>query len=111
MILAALLLVAAKSDAQQTIDPTLEVNRDFDAKLLEISKGKLYTSFNDSLGRFDLSFDYTIFDKPMKDLYEFSPLSSAQVEKSTEAYMPYLFIKAGSNIPLNPKITPPASWN
>lgn len=102
MILAALLLVAAKSDAQQTIDPTLEVNRDFDAKLLEISKGKLYTSFNDSLGRFDLSFDYTIFDKPMKDLYEFSPLSSAQVEKSTEAYMPYLFIKAGSNIPLNP---------
>lgn len=102
IILAAILLISEQSKAQQTIDPTLEVKRDFDAKLLEISKGKLHTNFNDSLSRFDLSFNYSIFDRPIKDLYEFSPLPSAQLEKSKETGMPYLFIKAGANIPLNP---------
>ncbi len=102
IIIAALLLVTTVSNAQQVIDPTLEVNRNFDAKLLEISKSKLYTSFNDSLGRFDLSFDYTIFDKPMKDLYEFSPLSSAKIEKNLDVASPFLFLKAGTNMPLNP---------
>lgn len=102
IVIAALLLTITESNAQQTIDPTLEVNRNFDAKLLEITKGKLYTNFDDSLGRFNLSFNYTIFDKPIKDLYEFSPLSSAQIEKSAMPVRPFLFIKAGSNIPFNP---------
>lgn len=102
IFLPALLLFTVQSKAQQTIDPTLEVKRDFDAKLLEITKGKLYTNFHDSLGRFDLSFDYSIFDSPIKNLYEFSPLPSAQIEKEKEIVQPTLFIRAGTNIPLNP---------
>jgi len=102
IILAVLLLTTKVSIAQQTIDPTLEVNRKFDAKLLEISKGKLYTNFDDSLGKFNLSFKYTIFDKPIQNLYEFSPLPSAQIEKSRGTSEPSLFLKAGTNIPLNP---------
>lgn len=102
IIIAALLLITEQSKAQQTIDPTLEVKRDFDAKLLEITKGKLHTNFDDSLGRFNLSFDYSIFDKPIQNLYEFSPLPSAQIEKSVGSIQPILFLKAGANIPLNP---------
>lgn len=102
IFLPVLLLFTVQTQAQQTIDPTLEVKRDFDAKLLEITKGKLYTNFHDSLGRFDLSFDYSIFDSPIKNLYEFSPLPSAQIEREKESIQPLLFIKAGTNIPLNP---------
>jgi hypothetical protein len=88
--------------AQQKIDPTLEVKRDYDAKLLEITKGKLYSTFADSLGIFDMSFKYSIFDKPIKDLYEFSPLPSASIESEVKAKSPVLFLRASSNFPLNP---------
>jgi hypothetical protein len=90
------------ADAQQRIDPTLEVKRDFDAKLLEITKGKLYSTFADSLGIFDLSFRYTIFDKPIKELYEFSPLPSAAIERTAKQREPVLILRAGSTFPLSP---------
>lgn len=99
---ALLLSVSTLMFAQQRIDPTLEVRRDYDARLLEITKGKLFSSFADSLGIFDMSFRYTIFDKPIKDLYEFSPLPSASIESEAKAKSPVLFIRAGSNFPLNP---------
>ena len=99
---AALLLTAATLCAQQRIDPTLEVKRDYDAKLLEITKGKLFSSFADSLGIFDMSFRYSTFDKPLKDLYEFSPLPSASIESEKRAVQPFIYLKAGSNFPFNP---------
>ncbi len=95
-------LIPLISLAQQRIDPTLEVKRDFDARLLEITKGKLFSSFADSLGRFDLNFRYTIFDKPIKDLYEFSPLPSAGIEREIKDKKPFFYLTAGSNLPLSP---------
>jgi len=102
LIATAVTLSSAALSAQQKIDPTLEVKRDFDAKLMEITKGKLYSSFADSLGIFNLSFKYTIFDKPIKDLYEFTPLPSATIERSPSLVQPVFYLKAGSNFPLNP---------
>lgn len=90
--------------AQQKIDPILEVRRDFDAKLLEIQKGKLNTTYSDTLGNFNLNFDYSIFDKPIKDLYEFSPLPSAQVENGSNLKYPVFYGNAGLNYPLNPHL-------
>ncbi|MGE0091230.1 MAG: hypothetical protein AB7S40_01590 [Bacteroidales bacterium] len=98
IILASTIFVAKS----QTIDPTLEVSRDFDARLLEISKSKMMTNFHDSLGRFNLSFNYTIFDKPIKNLYEFTPITSAAIQKEPSQAKNILFLKAGSNFPLNP---------
>ncbi len=90
--------------AQQKIDPTLEVRRDFDAYLLEIQKGKIKPAYPDSLGNFNLNFDYSIFDKPIANLYEFSPLPSAQIEHGTKSRYPILYGNFGVNIPLNPHI-------
>lgn len=101
-IATAIILSSATLSAQQKIDPTLEVKRDFDAKLMEITKGKLYSSFADSLGIFNLAFKYTIFDKPIKDLYEFTPLPSATIERSPTLVQPFFYLQAGSNFPLNP---------
>ncbi|OFZ10547.1 MAG: hypothetical protein A2465_01210 [Bacteroidetes bacterium RIFOXYC2_FULL_39_11] len=99
---AVLFLTAATLCGQQKIDPTLEVKRDYDAKLLEITKGKLYSSFADSLGIFDMSFRYSIFERPLKDLYEFSPLPSASIESEKRKINPIIYMKAGSNFPFNP---------
>lgn len=90
--------------AQQKIDPTLEVRRDFDAKLLEIQKGKLSTTYSDTVGNFNLNFDYSIFDKPIKDLYEFSPLPSAQIEGTSNLKYPVFYGNIGLNYPLNPHL-------
>jgi len=97
-----LLIFVSEAAAQQKIDPTLEVRRDFDARLLEITKGKLYTEFADSLGNFNLSFKYTIFDKPIKELYEFSPLPSARIERSPNQKHSLLSLKMGTLSPLQP---------
>ena len=93
---------SATAYGQNRIDPTLEVRRDFDAKLTEITKGKLNTSIPDSLSRFDLDFSYSVFDKPVKDLYEFSPLPSANLEKQGATRHPQFYARVGANLMPNP---------
>lgn len=100
----ALLSISQPASAQQKIDPTLEVRRDFDAYLLEIQKGRIKPEYPDSLGNFNLNFDYSIFDKPIANLYEFSPLPSAQIERGAKSRYPMLYGNFGVNIPLNPHV-------
>ncbi|MCK9304963.1 MAG: hypothetical protein PHP30_03090 [Bacteroidales bacterium] len=88
--------------AQQKIDPTLEVKRDFDVNLLEIQKGKLRTVFDDSIGKFNLNFKYSIFDKPITNLYEFFPVTSAPPIPSVSPEQPLFFAAGGINMPFNP---------
>ena len=81
VLLAAIMLSSAgKVQAQQKIDPTVEVEKEFDGKMTNIVKGALNSSIPDSLTSFNLNFNYSIFDKPYKDLYEFSTLPSAQLQ-------------------------------
>ncbi len=95
-------LIGGSLFAQQIIDPTVEVTRNFDGKMMSIHKSMLNTSINDSLSSFDLNFSYSIFDKQYKDLYEFSPLPSAKLHGKVDEKYPVLLVKAGINAPLNP---------
>ncbi|MEZ7954394.1 MAG: hypothetical protein QMB82_04425 [Bacteroidales bacterium] len=87
---------------QQKIDPTLEIRRDFDGKLMEITKSKLPFQIADSISRFNLIFDYTVFNKPVRDLYEFSPLPSAQIEKKGRERHPVFQAQLATSFPLAP---------
>ncbi|MDD2491713.1 MAG: hypothetical protein PHV12_05920 [Bacteroidales bacterium] len=98
----ALIFGSITLSAQQKIDPTLEVRREFDGKLMEIIKSKLPTTISDSITRFDLSFDYTVFNKPVRDLYEFSPLPSAQIEKRGMERHPVFQAELAAAFPLAP---------
>ncbi|MBP3343538.1 MAG: TonB-dependent receptor [Bacteroidales bacterium] len=93
---------AQQTKGQQTIDPTVEVQRDFDGQMMNIHKSRLNTSIHDSLSSFNLSFNYSIFDKPYKDLYEFSPLPSADLQGKAEEKYPVFFAKAGVSFPFSP---------
>ena len=95
-------LITSSLFAQQKIDPTLEVRRDFDGKLIDITKSKVPTNIDDSISKFNLSFDYTVFNKPVRDLYEFSPLPSAQIEKKGLEKYPVFQANLAASIPFAP---------
>ena len=97
-----LLSFAHKAEAQQKIDPTVEVEKEFDGKMTNIVKGPLNTYIPDSLLSFNLNFNYSIFDKPYKDLYEFTPLQSARLQGAAEEKYPVFMAKAGIGFPLAP---------
>ena len=91
-----LLGVSSFVNAQQKIDPLLEVSRDFDGKLLEIHKSKLNTNINDSLTNFNLDFNYSIFKNPYRDMYEFNPLPSHPQEQNIYHEATDLYINASA---------------
>ena len=89
--------------AQQKIDPTLEVTREFDGAMLNIHKSALNTDIADSLKDFRIDFNYTIFDKPYKDLYEFTPIASAQIYRPEAEREPVFRLEGGVSFPFTPE--------
>ena len=57
----------------QNLDPTVEVSRAYEGKLLEVHKPVMPMSQPDSVSQFNLKFDYSVFDNPFKGSYEFNP--------------------------------------
>lgn len=94
---------ALAQNSKQVIDPTVEVNREFEGKMMEVTKGKLGTTIADSLYRFKTNFNYTFFDKPYRDLYEFSPVASANVPKLENGSSPELIAEIGMSLPKSPE--------
>src|SRR5574344_2911395 len=78
---------------QDSINPTVEVRREFDGKLLEISKSPLDTKYSDTLMKFNLQFDYSFFDRPYSDLYEFSPIESVNLNRKGVISYPLFYTK------------------
>ena len=66
-------LVASYSLGAQDLDPTVVVRRAYEGKLIEAHKPQLDMQVPDSVTRFDLDFDYSVFDKPYRGAYEFNP--------------------------------------
>ena len=52
---------------------TVEVSRPYDVNLDGIQKPAIPVYVDDSLHRFDVHFDYSIFNRPYSDLYDFTP--------------------------------------
>ncbi len=86
----------------QTIDPTVEVSREFDVKLGEIHKPEIPKNVADSLRSFNITFDYSIFNRPYLDLYEFSPYESAAIKPAKDARHPISYLRLGTQFPLKP---------
>ena len=66
-------LAATGSLVAQELDPTVVVNRAYEGKLLEVHKPSFEMEIPDTVSKFDLDFDYSVFDKPYKGAYEFTP--------------------------------------
>lgn len=70
--------------------------------LAEISKPQLPAGTPDSLARFDLTFDYSIFNRPYAELYEFNPHDVLQLDTVGPNDVPFFYAKLGSQYPLIP---------
>lgn len=104
LIIILLCLIAFDASSQnQVIDPTVEVNRDFEGKMMEVRKGELDAAVADSLYNFKVNFNYSFFEKPYKDMYEFAPLASANLPQTGCYRRPQIIAKAGIGYPLAPE--------
>lgn len=88
----------------QTINPTVEVTNSYQGKASEIHKPLQVMTVPDSLLRFDLDFDYEVFDKPYEGAYNFKPYM-LNMRPGRDAYRGRsLFLKAGAGYSLHPEL-------
>lgn len=100
--LAASLLPAAAS--AQNLNPTVSVSRAYEGKLMEVHKPMQKMFVPDSLMRFDLDFDYSVFDNPYKGSYEFKPYALEMKPEASEYAGRKLYLKAGAGYNLRPSV-------
>lgn len=72
---------------------TVEVSRPYDVNLDGIRKPDIPISIDDSLHRFDVRFDYSIFNRPYSDLYDFTPYESIQLATVGANRTPFVFTR------------------
>ena len=70
--LSAVFFVALSAGAQN-LNPTVSVTRDYEGKLMEVHKPSMAMFVPDSLHRFDLDFDYSVFANPYMGAYYSKP--------------------------------------
>ena len=100
ILLAAAVLLCPFAASAQNLDPTVEVNRSYEGKLMEVHKPMLEMAVPDSVLRFDLDFDYEVFDNPYKGAYEFKPyvMQLQPVGKAAEQKKLYMRLGAGNGL-------------
>ena len=99
LVLAAL---AALPASGQNLDPTVEVSRAYEGKLMEVHKPQLKMAVPDSVLRFDLEFDYSVSESPYKGAYEFSPYTLDMKPSPTFRDINSFYLKAGAGYQLHP---------
>ena len=75
---------------------TVEVSRPYDVNLDGIQKPAIPIYVDDSLHRFDVHFDYSIFNRPYSDLYDFTPYETIQLATVGANRTPFVFGRFGA---------------
>ena len=88
----------------QNLNPTVEVTNAYEGGASSINKPAQQMAVPDSVTRFNLDFDYSVFEKPYKGAYEFSPyyvqLKPAPKASTTEKF----YLRAGAGFTLHPEL-------
>ena len=99
----AALLICGSVYAQ--LDPTVEVSRHYKVNIADIDRPQTNdNAVPDSLQKFDVDFDYSIFNRPYTDLYEFSPYQTDSISKVAHRRPPIVMAQLGSQFPLAPEL-------
>jgi len=101
-ILAFLAIALSFSANAQKLDPTVNVSRSYQGKLMEAEKPDFEMEVPDSVTKFNVQYDYSVFKTQYKGAYEFNPyLLDMKPEK--DAYSgKSLFVRAGVGYALHP---------
>ena len=88
----------------QNLDPTVEVTREYEGKLVETHKPVLEMAVPDSVTHFALDFDYSVFESPYKGSYDFNPYLLSMKPSSTDMGENRIYLKAGVGYQLHPEL-------
>lgn len=105
-VLVVLVIASIFSDVlmAQSLDPTVEVTREYEGKLMEIHKPSLKMSVPDSVMHFALDFDYSVFENPYKGSYDFNPYLLSMRPSSSDSGENRFFLRAGAGYQLYPEL-------
>lgn len=95
-------LIFAASAAAQNLDPTVEVSREYEGKLVEVHKPAFTMAVPDSVTRFALDFDYSVFENPYKGSYEFNPYLLTLKPSVSGSGENSFYLRAGAGYQLHP---------
>lgn len=97
------MLMTAAVSFGQNFNPTVEVTNTYQGNASEVHKPLLGMNVPDSLLRFDLDFDYEVFEKPYQGAYSFKPYM-LNMRPAKDAWRGrQLYLKAGAGYTLHPR--------
>lgn len=104
-LLSAALMAAVSTDVfAQNLDPTVVVNRTYEGHLIDVHKPAMEIEVPDSVTRFDLDFDYSVFDQPYKGAYEFNPYVLTMQPASSVLSPKRFYLRAGAGYSVHPTL-------
>lgn len=109
-IVAVCAIAGSYSSWAQNLDPTVEVNRTYEGKLMEVHKPEMEMAVPDSALRFDLDFDYSVFENPYKGAYEFKPYSMTLKPVAAPKERKSLYLNMGSGVFFTGGVMPSADF-
>ena len=98
------MLMTAAASFGQNFNPTVEVTNTYRGNSSEVHKPLLEMNVPDSLLRFDLDFDYEVFEKPYQGAYSFKPYM-LNMRPAKDAWRGRkLYLKAGAGYAFHPQV-------
>lgn len=88
----------------QNYNPTVVVTNKYSAVTENARKGEIEMAVPDSVRRFDMTFDYSVFDRPYRGAYEFSPYSVKMRPSSESRRVGKFYLDAGLGYTLHPEL-------
>lgn len=86
----------------QTIDQTVEVTNDYLSSPVNAVKNSIGMFIPDTVMKFNLDFDYDVFENPYEGAYEFSPYSVKFTPSALEYDGRKFYLKAGLGYTMHP---------
>ena len=109
ILLSASLVVLGLQAYAQGLNQQVEVSNDYRSSLLDVVKVSVPMQVPDSVTRFNLVYDYSVFDNPYKGAYEFTPYGISVTPGKSQPDAGRFFLRAGAGYTLNPVLY--AVWN
>ena len=88
----------------QNLNPTVEVTNAYEGGASSISKPAQQMAVPDSVTRFNLDFDYSVFEKPFKGAYEFRPYYVQLKPEPKVSTEEKFYLRAGAGFTLHPEL-------
>lgn len=95
-------LAVVQASGQSRINSTVEVERDYEGKIMSAVKSPVVAEVDDTLLNFNLNFDYTTFYNPYGDLYRFSSVLAAEPGTDGKVIYPWMYARLAAAWPLAP---------